>query len=359
MKTKFHLTSQMFNLKEQLLLEQGDFSASTFQFDSGVPAIRLGNGCSELIMLPFQGQQIWSATFGGRNVTMHSMFDQPNPTQDYLQTYGAFLIHCGFTAMGVPTSEDTHPLHGELPNAIYRNAYVILGEDEKGTYIALGGTYKHTVAFTYNYLAEPLVKLYTNENCCHIDFTATNLMSTPMEYMYMAHINFLPAENGKLVYSAQATPEHVRVRTSIPPHVKPYPEYLEFIEALKIEPERHHILAPELCFDPEIVFDIDYQADHDGWAHAMQIHQDGSADYISHRPDQLGIGVRWICRMADQQAIGITLPATAGPEGYLVEKEKGNIKLLDGGAQYNCQMVAGLLSPGEASVTEQAIHAIL
>jgi len=310
-------------------------------------------------MLPFQGQQIWSATFGGHNVTMRSMFHQPNPTQDYLQTYGAFLIHCGFTAMGVPTPEDTHPLHGELPNAPYHDAHLILSEDEQGMYIGLGGAYKHTVAFTYNYLAEPLVKLYADENRCHIGFTATNLMSTPMEYMYMAHVNFLPAENGRLVYSAQATPEHVRVRTSIPPHVKPYPEYVDFIEALKTEPERHHVLAPELCFDPEIVFDIDYKADDTGWAHAMQVHPDGRADCISHRPDQLGMGVRWICRMADQQAIGITLPATAGPEGYLTEKEKGNIKLLDGGAQYSCQMVAGMLSAEEAAAQEQAIHAIV
>jgi len=359
MKTKIHLTTQMFQAKEEVLLEQGDFSASTFQFESGVSAVRLSNGGSELIMLPFQGQQVWSASFGGRNVTMRSMFDQPNPTQEYLQTYGAFLIHCGFTAMGVPIAEDTHPIHGELPNAPYGKAYLILDEDEQGPYIGLGGAYKHTVAFTYNYLAEPLVKLYAGENRCHVNFTATNLMSTPMEYMYMAHVNFLPVVNGRLVYTAQATPEHVRVRTSIPPHVKPYPEYLEFIETLKTQPEKHHVLAPELCFDPEIVFDIDYEADSDGWAHSMQVHGDGSADYISHRPDQLGMGVRWICRMADQQAIGIILPATAGPEGYLTEKEKGNIKLLEGGAKYSCQMVAGVLSSQEAVAKEEEINALV
>ena len=59
----------------------------------------------------------------GRQLTMRSMFDQPQATRNYLETYGGFLIHCGFTAMGVPTKEDSHPLHGELPNAPYRQAY--------------------------------------------------------------------------------------------------------------------------------------------------------------------------------------------------------------------------------------------
>ena len=48
----------------------------------------------------------------------------------------------------------------------------------------------------------------------------------------------------------------------------------------------------------------------------MQVHPDGTADYIGHRPDQLDHGVRWICRTPDQDALGICLPATAEPEGY-------------------------------------------
>ena len=71
--------------------------------------MRLSNGEGELIILPFQGQQIWSANFGGRDLTMRSMFDQPRATRNYLETYGGFLLHCGFTAMGVPAEGDTHP----------------------------------------------------------------------------------------------------------------------------------------------------------------------------------------------------------------------------------------------------------
>ncbi|GIS11657.1 MAG: hypothetical protein CM15mP115_08080 [Alphaproteobacteria bacterium] len=49
-------------------------------------------------MLPFKGQQIWRAGFDGRDLTMRSMFDEPVDTQVYLETYGAFMIHCGLAA---------------------------------------------------------------------------------------------------------------------------------------------------------------------------------------------------------------------------------------------------------------------
>jgi hypothetical protein len=76
--------------------------ASTFRYDSGVEALRIANKMGSLVLLPFQGQQIWSAEFGGRNLTMKSMFDEPRATTQYLENYGGFLLHCGATAMGVP-----------------------------------------------------------------------------------------------------------------------------------------------------------------------------------------------------------------------------------------------------------------
>jgi hypothetical protein len=349
-----HLADAFFGLTERPFIEQDDFNAGLFRFDSGVAAVRLRNDQGELVMLPFQGQQIWSASFGGRNLTMKSMFDQPRPTQNYLETYGGFLLHCGATAMGVPTGDDTHALHGELPNAPYQQAWIVLGEDERGRYIGLGGEYQYTVAFNHNYVAHPLVKLYAGERRCTISLTVTNLKRTPMEFMYLAHANFRPVDNGRLVYSAQPTPEHVRIRRSIPSHVRPGPGYREFMQELAQHPEKHHLLAPELAFDPEIVFTIDYLADADGWAHTLQVHPDGSADYLAHRPSQLDKGVRWICRTPDQDALGMVLPATAEPEGYSAEKAKGNIKLIPPGGSYTCEMEAGVLDAGEAQ--QMAAH---
>jgi hypothetical protein len=112
-------------------------------------------------------------------------------------------------------------------------------------------------------------------------------------------------------------------------------------------------------FDPEVVFTIDYLSDDQGWAHTLQVHPDESADYVAHRPDQLDKGVRWICRTADQEAIGIVLPATAEPEGYLAEKAKGNLKVLPPQGQFSCEILAGVLSPNEVKDKQAAIEYIL
>lgn len=354
----YYLNSAQFRSKEMPLVVFGSLTASAFLFDTGVEALRLSNELGELVLLPFQGQQVWSANFRGRNITMRSMFDAPHPTRTYLETYGGFHLHCGFTAMGVPAAGDSHPLHGELPNAPYRKAWIVTGEDEKGQYIGLGGEYQHTIAFSFNYVARPLVKLYAASSIFTIEMEITNLKSTPMEYMYMAHVNFGPVDNGRLVYSARVTPETVRVRRSIPSHVKPGPGFVEYIEELAQHPEKHHVLKPGMPFDPEVVFFIDYLADAQGWAHTMQVHPDGTADYIRHKPAQLDKGVRWICRTPDQDAIGLVLPSTAEPEGYSAEKKKGNIKQLAGGDTYHCEFECGVLTEAETRNMEQAISKI-
>jgi len=357
--TRVTLRPYFFDAGERTLVEHGALTATAFRFASGVCAVRLSNGEGNLVLLPFQGQQIWSAEFGGRNLTMKSMFTEPNPTRNYLETYGGFLLHCGATAMGVPSGGDTHPLHGELPNAPYQYAYVVVGEDEAGAYIGLGGEYRHTVAFSTNYAARPLTKLYAGESRCQVTMVIENLKKTPMDLMYMAHVNFRPVDNGRLVYSAPCTPEHVRVRKSIPSHVRPGPGYREYLEELAVHPERHNVLAPELTFDPEVVFAIDYVADADGWAHSMQVHPNGGADFISHKLSQLDVGVRWICRTPDQDALGIVLPATAEAEGYSAEKAKGNIKVLPGGDCYTFEMEMGALSAAEAQAMETHINQTL
>ena len=357
--TTIHLHPSFFGEAELPVAVSGELAATAVTYPSGVQALRLSNALGSIVVLPFQGQQIWDARFHDRTLTMRSMFDQPYPTTEYLRTYGGFLLHCGMTAMGVPAAGDTHPLHGELPNARYHKAWLLAGEDERGPDLAVGGEYRHTVAFATNYVARPLVKLYAGSSRLAVSLAVHNLKQTPMELMYLAHANFRPVDHGRLVYSAPCTPQHVRVRSSIPSHVRPAPGYREFLEELAAHPEKHNALAPGLAFDPEVVFFLDYLAGAAGWAHSMQIHPDGSADFISHRPDQLDHGVRWISRTPDQDALGLILPATAEPEGYSAEKAKGNIKTLPGGGEWRCAMELGALTPGEARAMTAEIERIV
>ena len=106
-------------------------------------------------------------------------------------------------------------------------------------------------------------------------------------------------------------------------------------------PEEHHVLDASLSFDPEMVFNIDYSAGADGWAHTLQVHPEGCADYVRHRPQQLPVGVRWISRTPDQDALGLVLPATAGAEGKAAEREQGLVGELAGGGEWRCDYLLG------------------
>ncbi len=349
-----HLQSAFFGEKERPFIEFGDLRASLWRYDSGVCALRITNRLGDVIALPFHGQQIWSVNFDGRPLHMRSNFPEPHATREYLHNYGAFLVHCGARAMGVPAANDTHPLHGELPHAPYESAYIMLGTDKRGAFLGLGGVHHETIAFSTHYRAEPFFKVYEDSSLLWLSMTITNLRGADMDLMYMAHVNFRPVDNGRLVYSAHATPEHVRVSKGAL-QGQPKPGFAEFLETLAHTPAAHHILTPDLPLNPEIVLAIDYQADADGWAHSLQVHPDGSADYISHRPDQLRKGIRWIARTSDEDSLGLVLPATAEVSGYLAEKAKGNVLTLPPHGQYTCEIVAGAVGAQEAGQIETKI----
>ena len=362
MSTTVQLQERFFTEKESEFVTSAGLTASLFRYASGVCGVRLANRKGHLTLLPFQGQQIWDAVFEGRTLTMKSMFREPVPTKEYLATYGAFFVHCGATAMGVPSKEDTHPLHGELPNAHYQQAFLQVGTDDRGAFIALGGQTEYIVAFNHHYLFEPCVKLYADAAVFPIASKLTNLKKTPMDYMYMAHVNFRPVDGGRLVYSAPCTPEHTRVSINVPKHIKsshPIEEFTAFLQQLQADPRKHTTLTPDLILDPEVIFFIDYQADAAGFAHSLQIHPDGFAHYLKHRLAELPKGVRWLCRTPDQDALGLYLPATAEHQGFLTEKSKGHLKQLAGGASVEFYVEAGLCDPHETSRLENVIHDLI
>ena len=356
MAVRIELHRSSFESRERRLLETGEFTVSAFRYDSGIEALRVCNARGEIIVLPFKGQQIWRAGFDGRDLTMRSMFDEPVDTQVYLETYGAFMIHCGLAGLGAPGPDDTHPLHGELPNAPFQKAWLEIDEGE-GT-VAVGGSYRHTVAFSTNYLATAKVAMTAGSALLGVSLAVENLKQTPMEMMYLAHANFRPVDHGELHYTASYDAGSVRVRTSIPAHISPKPDYMAFIEALARDPLPHHRMDPALAFDPEVVFSIDMMADGDGLAHAMQAHPDGTADYIGFRPDQAPVCTRWVCRTPDQDGLGIAFPATAEVEGYTAEKAKGHVIELVGGATWNIDISMGLLTATEAAGLKDRIDAV-
>ena len=342
--TQIALYPDMFRSTERAVLTAGDFEAWAFRYSTGVAGLRISNSAGEMVVLPFQGQQIWDLRMFGRRQTMRSMFQEPRPNVPFLETYGGFLIHCGFSAMGGPGPTDSHPLHGELPNLTYDSASLILDEDEHGSYLAVRGSVEFARAFGPHYRAEPELRMYPRSGALRVRFTATNLNRSPMEYMYLCHVNFRPVDHGELVDTTPIDPEHVRVRANIPAHLPVTEEYRAFLSDLQDHPEKHITLAPNLPFDPEAVLFLDMGTDDSGTAHSLHRHPSGDGDFIAYKPAELDHAVRWICRTADQDGLGLVLPATAEPDGYTAEKQKGNVKTLTAGASFSCDFFTGALS---------------
>jgi hypothetical protein len=176
--------------------------------------------------------------------------------------------------------------------------------------------------------------------------------------MYLAHINFRPVDGARLIDTVPDDAKHMRVRTKVPEFFTPTEQHRKLIEALAINPSAHRLIEPGRRIEPELVMGVDCLADAAGFAHAMQLLPDGSADYVSHRPDQLPRAVRWMTRSADQDALGLVLPATAEADGYGAEKKKGNLHIVPAQGEFRCDMEFGALDRNGAERMRRKIEQI-
>ncbi len=353
----FELAEDQFGPKERLLAECRRIAVSAFRYGSGVAALRIVNAVGEIVVLPFHGQQIWDVRFHGRRLTMASIFDEPQASREYTRNYGAFLLHCGATAMGNPAPGDTHPLHGELPNAQLQQAQLIFGTDGAGGYVKAAGRRDERVAFSSHYSFAPVLRLGEADSHLNLDVSIRNRRSKPMELMYLAHVNFRPVDGSRIVDATPDVPGHFRVRRHMPSFAAAEPSYRELMTASAADPALHRELVAGRAVDPELVAGMDCVAGPDGWSHALQVLPDGTADFISHRPRELPRAVRWMTRNGDEDALGLVLPATAEADGREAERKKGNVRTLAGGAEWHCELSFGALDKSDAAAMELEIAA--
>ena len=177
-----------------------------------------------------------------------------------------------------------------------------------------------------------------------------------MELMYLAHINFRPVDGSVLVDAVPDDLAHINVRTAVPSNMTQSEEHKRLLADVLADPAVHRTIGRGI--DPELVMTLTYPADASGWAETMQVHPDGGADFVRHRPEELPKGVRWTTRTGDQEAIGIVLPATAEPDGYTAEKAKGNVLMLAPGAEWRCTMEFGALDADGAKAMRKRIEAV-
>ena len=357
-RAEIDLSAVRFGAQPATLLQANGMSARVFRYSTGIEALTITTPVGKVTVLPFKGQQVWDAEFHGRRLTMRSMFEEPQDTSDYLSTYGAFLIHCGVTAMGAPGPQDSHPLHGELPNARFQSAHLVAGLDEQGPYLALSGEYRQARAFSFNYRFRSEVTLRPDATHLDVAVSVENLRPVPLDVMYLAHINFLPADGGRLLDTVRNDRTGIAVRREHPKGLQISDAQRRLVEQLTADPAIHRHLAPGQRIDPEIVLFLACAADDDGWAHALQLHPDGRADFVSYRPDELPVAVRWISRLGDQEALGLVLPSTSGVDGYTAEKAKGRVVTVAGGGAYSCRYRCGALSATAAKAIVHHVEAV-
>lgn len=352
---KITLQRCFFSEKEKVFAEHGGIKIISFKFSNGTEALKITNTKGFITVLPFKGQQVWRAEFCGHPLTMKTMFDEPTLSDNFLKTYGAFLIHCGLTAIGNPSPEDTHLQHGELPNAAYEKAYITLGEDECGKYAELSGEYDFIIGFEVGYSFRPHCRLYENGTILHIHNDIINLRSNPLEYFYLCHINFKPVDGAEMIYSAKK--ENIFMHKDIPENMPKLEEYMGRLDNNILI--HNKIDSSSQYYQPEIVFTVKYEKDEDGRGYCLQVLPDKYACMVSHHPDQLPFGIRWISRGEDEDALGMLLPATAEHHGYIDCMKKGFAKYIEPKGKISLDFQAGLLEPDQTVETIQKINKII
>lgn len=324
--TKIHLNEEMFTETERVFLENDAFKVSLFRYPTGVSAVRLENSTLSLIVLPFHGQQVWRLAYKNRELTMKSIFDQPQNTERFGLNYGAHLIHCGLTASGNPSPEDSHPLHGELPNCKYQKAWLFVDMDNEDPGISVGGSFTFRNSLEYYYTFEPNLTIHKESSIVDVEIKASNLRQKPMKYMYMAHINWLPVEKSKLISSAATGSVEVFSDTFGLPNAEQQ-KFLDYVSQLQQDPElADRIDSTSQVLDPELCLYMRMLPDEAGFAHALQVFPEGDADYVSFRVNELPNAVRWYARTGDEDALAFAIPSTNNHLGFLRNLAKGLIR---------------------------------
>ena len=342
--TRVHLCKGMFGEAKRLLVESGEFRVETFRYSSGVEALRVCNSRGSFTILPFMGQQVWRCDFDGRELTMKSIHDEPEICKrNFEESYGCFVMHCGLTAMGNPTAEDSHVGHGELPIARYQEAWVETGRDGEGEYVAVGGTFVNRACFAYHYAFSPVVRLRTGATCLEIAMTVENRKDIPFEYYYLCHLNHRPVDGSRIVESPHAKPPIVN--HEVPDgYYKPWADATNaFLDRLDSDWTLQSRIGVEgESYRPEIVNCYFHRPDSDGTATVRQVFPDGGSVYVRYRPGELPYATRWIARTVDEDAIGMCLPATAEHKGLSYCRAHGQQRFLAPGESVTFHIETGL-----------------
>lgn len=314
--TRIRLDTAQFGPREVWLLRSTLYSISLFRFGSGVEAARIACDRGELIWLPFLGQQLWDWKIDGKSRKFTGFVESPAFGRNFLQNYGAFLVHCGMSAMGNPGPDDTHPQHGEMPCARFDRAWIELSARDGEQGLALCGSLHWHVPYQCHYRCVLRTIVDPSGTSVRVEIAVENESGAPMELMYLGHLNFALMGDAMIRGMGELADGSIRIRD---PHVAAGAR--ERLRVGAFYPSR--VLA-----DPEFVATIDHCTALSDEIQSQLVLADGSSFWVRHGKTPLDHQVVWITNTPDRGACGFHLPSTGGPEGLAAARAAGEVKII-------------------------------
>lgn len=361
-RTRMNVRPDFFADRPLDLVTDGELGARAFRYETGIEALEVSNSIVRMVVLPYMGMQVWFFEVEGRMLSQRSMFDMPQDTTKFGDSYGGFLYHCGLNNVNGPSDgEPDYPMHDVLPFARYRDVHVSVGSDARGRYLAVGGTFVYRNSQELHWAYSPELRLYEGSAVVEMSARVENRRSHPLEYVWLCHMNWLGVDGARFAYSCPCDAEHVQV---VPTELGDDSARAVAVRAcgerIAADPRLADVLDPSWqAFDPELCINYRYRADGDGWAHAMQVAPEGDACYVGWETKLAPWALRWFCRTGDEDGVGIALPSTGTCHSTAYQRAHGYVNTLEPGGHHTLRWRFGHLDAAAASDVAHKIDGIL
>ena len=280
---------------------------------------------------------IWDAVFDQLSLKMASAFDKPYLGTQVTDTYGMFQFTSGVLASGTPSETDQHPLHGEYPMTKIDHIYLEFDQDN----IIIGGEYEYVKGFGYHYRTHNTVIMHAASALIDIGLKVTNLSNyQTMPLQYLNHLNYCYVNGATM--SANVPENALKLRRSIPAHVKPTANWRAFNRELQTSGEVIEVLDDGSRFDPEIVYmSTDLRPFVDRAVFKMSL-PDGPTCVTAFSTKELPFVTRWLLHNPDQQVAAFAIPGTSHPDGYNAASQAGTLIHLAAGETQSFTVTTGI-----------------
>lgn len=125
------------------------------------------------------------------------------------------------------------------------------------------------MAFHHHYAARPVFKLHAASSRIHAGLEVQNLGRGPMEFIYLTHGSFRPANLARLIDTVPDDSHSMRVWVDALPGLLATELHRRLLDALQANPALHRAIGAagitEGVIDPEIAFVMDCRSDASGW----------------------------------------------------------------------------------------------